>query len=160
MLTVLHEAKPRDQNWQNDTHLKLREMLCWEMLGEIVSCVVKTKLPEELHTKCGLSGAASIHNLAFLAHHNYSRHSESSGEHCLAYLARTNKTHEEYKHFMTNPASFFATSHPSSAPVTGNGGTGWYFPAHVLLKLLHTRAMRKKRRADCLFFITNCQVKL
>jgi len=64
------------------------------MLREIFSRVVKTQLPEELQTKFRLSGAASIYNLAFLAHHYYSRHSESSGDTalCSAYLAET-KTH-------------------------------------------------------------------
>lgn len=52
---------------------------------------------------------------------------------------------------MTNPASSFATSYPSSAPITGNGGTGWYFPARVLPKLLHTGAMRKKKEGLTVF---------
>lgn len=130
---------PESINWQYDTCLKQKEF-CWDAWRDFPCLVVKTKLPEELQTELRLSRAAPTNNLAFLAHHYHSRHSESSGDTalCSAYLAETkntSKTPKEYKYFMTKPSSFFAAPHPSSSvPQSGNWETGWYCYSMCIVK--------------------------
>lgn len=129
---LCRKSNPESKNWQYDVSKAKRIVLLWDARGDFPCLVVKTKLPEELQTKFRLSRAAPIHNLAFLAHHYHSRHSESSGDTalCSAYLAETkttSKTPKEYKYFMTKPASSFAAPYPSSSvPVSGNWETGCY----------------------------------
>lgn len=148
---LCRKSNPESKNWQYDMCLKQKE-LYWDAWRDFPCLVVKTELPEELQTELRLSRAAPIHNLAFLAHHYHSRHSESSEDPalCLAYLAETkntSKTPKEYKYFMTKPSSSFAAPHPSSSVLlSGKWETGWccYKYVCVLSKLLlHSNAEKE-----------------
>lgn len=156
--------RPKLTKWHSPKAKRI--VLLWDAQGDFLSWVVKTKLPEELRTKFRLFRAASIHNLAFLAHHYYSRHSESSGDIalCSAYLAET-KTHLRLPKntntlWLSQLLPLLLLILAALFLLTGNWENRLVLLQHVYYQSCFSTAMRK-RRFDCFsVFIMNCHVKL